>query len=124
MSTINERIIHQLKNNKSLNQKGLAEYLGRGTSTISQWLTQGRDIPSDCIIPICEYLQVSIFWLLTGSDVNITDMTTEEKEWLNLYKDIPISERKECIGFIKGYIAHGDMHGDTNKERQRKASGN
>ena len=65
---ITNRIKDLLKNNKSLSQKELATYLQKAPSTISQWLTQNRDIPAECIIPICEYLDCSINWLLTGTE--------------------------------------------------------
>lgn len=65
---ITNRIKSLLKNNKSLSQKELATYLQKAPSTISQWFTKNRDIPAECIVPICKYLGCSINWLLTGTE--------------------------------------------------------
>lgn len=80
-----ERIKSILKTNKSLNQKDLSAYLNKAPSTISQWLTQNRDIPAECIIPICEYFDCSINWLLTGTD-HANDASSAEQKLLNLYR--------------------------------------
>ncbi|MDE5818306.1 MAG: helix-turn-helix domain-containing protein [Lachnospiraceae bacterium] len=69
MSLINERIATRIdKSNHMLSQKGLAQYIGKAQSTISQWLTQNRSVPSEYIIQICEYLDCSVNWLLTGEE--------------------------------------------------------
>lgn len=82
---ITERIKNVIKTNEALNQKDLSSYLKKAPSTISQWLTQNRDIPAEYIIPICEYLGCSVNWLLTGTN-HATDASSTEQKLLSLYR--------------------------------------
>lgn len=107
MSDIYERINKVIDQNAEFTQAGLAHYLGKANSTLSQWLSQKRPIPADCIIPICEYLNVTIMWLLTGNDSKEVGLSSEEQEWIDLYRKFPPENsaiKNECIGFVKGYI--------------------
>lgn len=90
MSSKNEHIIMRIKdlfaNNNSLTQKDLALYLQKAPSTISQWLKQGREIPAECIAPICKFFGCSINWLLTGTDIEFTSkLDPQQQKLLELY---------------------------------------
>lgn len=90
MSSKNEHIIMRIKdlfaNNASLTQKDLASYLQKAPSTISQWLKQGREIPAECVAPICEFFGCSINWLLTGTDIEFTSkLDPQQQKLLELY---------------------------------------
>ena len=98
-----ERIVELLSQQGKM-QKDLCKYLDVGTSTFSNWVTRGTDPPSKYIIPICEFLGVSCEYLLTGKEKKI-QMSQQEQDWMNLFYGIPSTERRECIGFVKGYIA-------------------
>lgn len=91
MSIINNLL--NLLNQSNINQKELCSYLGVGTSTVSNWKTRGSDPPAKYIIPICEFLNVSPEYLLTGEERIVP--TTHEKETL-LLTDI---ENKLIIDF-------------------------
>ena len=63
--TISQRIFFELnKQNKS--QKDLSEATGISTSTISAWNKRGTDPPADLIVPIANFLEVSVEYLLLG----------------------------------------------------------
>lgn len=92
-SNKNEHIIMRIKallaTNKTLTQKALASHLQRAPSTISQWFRQNRDIPADCIIPICEFFDCSISWLLTGNEndtVYCQKANNQEQKLLDFYR--------------------------------------
>ena len=90
MSSKNEHIILRIKdlfaNNNSLTQKDLASYLQKAPSTISQWLKHGREIPAECVTPICEFFGCSINWLLTGADIEYTSkLDPQQQKLLELY---------------------------------------
>jgi len=65
--TINERILQNIQL-RHTTQKDLAEHLGIGASTLNNWLKLGRSIPAEYIIPICEFLEVTIEYLLSGEN--------------------------------------------------------
>ena len=103
---INEFLKNALKENKHT-QKQLSEFIGVPTSTVNNWLKLNRSIPAECIIPICEFLNVSPCYLLTGEDNSPKDteisnniyFTNEiEKEALCLFKKLPEREQLKLIG--------------------------
>ena len=63
--TVNERVSSVLKSKKAT-QRDLAAEIGVSTSTLNNWLKLGRDIPAQYIVPICEFLNTSPAYLLTG----------------------------------------------------------
>ena len=61
--SIIERIT-QIMDTKRLNQSDLCKILGIKDSTFSTWKTRGTDPPAKYILLICEYLGVSVDYLL------------------------------------------------------------
>lgn len=56
---------------KTLSKQGktmseLANYLGTAPSTINGWKKENRNPSSEIIIPICEFLNISVMYILTG----------------------------------------------------------
>lgn len=108
MSEINKRIYKIIRSDKKLTQSGLASYLGKSSSTLSQWFSEDRPIPADCIIPICEYLDVSIMWLLTGSDYSNKLFNKqnyiEEQNLLQNFSSLPKNVKERVIGYVEGHL--------------------
>ena len=68
---INDRIFNLLKE-QGKTGKQLATFLGTRQSTVSGW--KGDKTPStNMLLPICEFLGISIEYLLTGKEHNQTD---------------------------------------------------
>jgi transcriptional regulator with XRE-family HTH domain len=63
---------------KRLNQNKLAAYIGVPTSTLNNWLKFGRDISADYVIPICEFIDVSPIYLLSGKEPVTTNSQPAE----------------------------------------------
>ncbi|UAA39856.1 helix-turn-helix transcriptional regulator [Paraneptunicella aestuarii] len=59
------RLRHLLQNQQNLKQLVLASAVGVEESTISRWLA-GGNIKISHLIALCEYLDVSVDWLLLG----------------------------------------------------------
>lgn len=107
----NEHIIERIKTilttNKSLNQKDLSAYLKKAPSTISQWITQNRDIPAECIIPICEYLGCSVNWLLSGTDtVHFLQSDSQEQKLINDFRMLPVDAKEELLDILAIKLKH------------------
>lgn len=63
--TVGQRVLEILsKKNKTMSQ--LARHLGTTPSTINGWKQPNRNPSSEILIPICEFLDVSVMYLLTG----------------------------------------------------------
>ena len=117
MSLINDRIVEQINSsNHLLSQKGLAQHLGKAQSTISQWLTQGRAIPSDHIIPICEYLNCSVDWLLTGNNIQKQDLfnNVNEQNLVDRYRQLSAKDKEEIEDLIEFKIERTKKGNDRN----------
>ena len=81
---ISERIL-QLLNDKGLKQKDLALYTGISQSAISDWRKKGTNPSADKIVKICEFLNVSTDFLLTGVD---KPNSKNESKLLEIYNNL------------------------------------
>lgn len=93
-----ERIfqIMKLKNIKNIE---LAEKLNINKSVVSNWKSRNTNPPSEMIIPICELLNISPIYLLTGKE-DLNNLTDEE---INLLKKYDLLTEKNK-GKVETYI--------------------
>lgn len=98
-----QRIVTLLKE-KELKKSDLCKHLGINNSTMANWQSRNTDPPSKYIIPICEFLDVSPYYLLTGSErevakdvVSETDQkaldTVQQLPEYKQHKDLSLTER-------------------------------
>ena len=80
--------IHDLRKEKELTQKQLADLVGVSDKTISKWET-GRGIPDTAIMnELCKVLGISINELLSGERLSIDSYNGKaEENMVNLLKD-------------------------------------
>lgn len=95
--TITERLFKTMKE-KGIKAADLAKKLKTSDSTVSNWKSRGTLPPANYIIPICEVLEVSAYYLLTGEELEegIKPLTAEETAILEAYKACS-PERKEIV---------------------------
>ncbi len=111
MNDIYNRILLETKKN-GLDGNKIALLLGLKKSPLTDW-KNGKSAPTtEQIIKLCDIFAVSADYLLTGSTYfNLNNITVEEQEWLDLYKQLSKTAdshtKDECIGFVKGYIERG-----------------
>lgn len=109
---INQRV-QGLLNNSKLIQKELSTYISVAPSTLNNWIKLGRSIPSEYIIPICEFFGVSLEYLLTGKEnacslatihanekeqIKIKSIDAKEQRLLNAFRALPLEEQFCFIG--------------------------
>ena len=98
-----ERIVEEL-NKQGIQYKTLCDYIDVSPSTFSNWINRKTDPPARYIIPICEFLNISVFYLLTGEDKSNSTQDSEDQEWLDMIKKLPKEAQSEFKGELKGYI--------------------
>ena len=87
--------ILDLLERKGLKQSDLCSYININTSTMTNWKNRKTDPPAKYIIPICEFLDISPYRLLTGKEKSSpTDLTADEQELLTYYKDLTKREKR------------------------------
>ena len=103
---ITARIL-DLLDTKHLKMADLCRSIGVATSTMANWKTRETDPPAKMIVPICEFLNVSPEYLLTGNEsvssiYNDTDPHFTELK--DLYYRLPDRQQGELIGYAKRMV--------------------
>lgn len=99
---INQRVQKLLANSK-LTQKELSAYISVAPSTLNNWIKLGRSIPSEYIIPICEFFDISLEHLLTGKENKldkqneIYQINNREKELLKYFRELSNEEQVRLL---------------------------
>lgn len=115
-----QRILMLLEE-KSLTATDLCHAIGINTSTMTNWKNRGTDPPAKLIIPICEFLEVSCNYLLTGNDNSKAEMlSSEDTEWLSLIHQLPRDAQLEFRGELKGYLKCLDKQQPTAPDKDTK----
>ena len=107
--TISERIFERL-NEMHLSQKNFSEKTGIRQSTISEWKAKRTNPSSDKIMIICEVLEVSPEWLLSGAETKgtyrnqvdrfVIDRDSELGELLIEFNRMSSRDRARVQGYI------------------------
>lgn len=71
--TICERMFSILDARADKNAAGLCRKIGVNTNQTTNWKNRNTDPPAKFLIPICEYLEVSVIYLLTGTEASDED---------------------------------------------------
>ena len=80
---INERMFEVIEQ-KKIKMNKLADYLQVSKSVVSTWKNRGTNPPAEYIERICEFLDISIEWLITGKEKE--NITTEEEKIIKAYR--------------------------------------
>ena len=79
--------LNSILKKRKITQKGLCQQVGITESKLSYWLTKGKSIPSEYIVPICKYLNISPIFLLTGQESDSKNQITLSKEEIEFIKE-------------------------------------
>ena len=93
--------IKQLCATKGTNISNLEKELGYGNGSLSK----AKKIPSDRILDIAKYFNVSMEYIMTGNtDSNVEFITLNDVARLPIYGRIPAGIPKEAIQEVEGFI--------------------
>ena len=98
--TIGERI-HDILIKKRLKQIDLAVFLGTNSSTVIGW-KKGKTPSSDVIVPISEFLGVSVEYILTGKE-NTNNLPMDLQELIHKYGTLDSVEKKLVMERINAF---------------------
>lgn len=119
--TVIERI-SALLSEKSLKQVNLAAYIGVSNKTLNGWIKKNRDVPTDKIIPICRFFDISTEYLLTGEDYSeISTVDPLEQELRVLIHQLPRGGKEKVKIFITGLNEGMSVAADERQEAKRMA---
>lgn len=89
--TVIERLLIIL-NEKNLKMSDLCAYIGINASTMTTWKTRNTDPPAKHLFRICEFLNISLEYLLTGEEQKKSpsspQLNEDESELLNQFKKL------------------------------------
>lgn len=109
--TIIERILNLL-DEKGLKMSELCQYIGVGTSTMANWKTRNTDPPAKYIAPICEFLNVSFDYILTGKKNTSSENSDDVNKALHYYERLTVEQKD----YIKGEMVRLYMAEPANKQ--------
>lgn len=117
---ISQKVQDELKKH-NLTQKELSNHLSIATSTINNWIKLNRSIPAEYIIPICEFLNITPYYLLTGKEKEEFE-NIPEQELLESYRKLSDFEKGEVLGDIKRRVANAEQVKKPNVRRVYQAA--
>lgn len=117
--SIGERV-HTLLEEKGKRQKELADFLGTRASTVNGWKQGNKTPSSELLLPICEFLDISIEYLLTGEERNTVkqisnnnDLSTDETDLLTYFRELSRSNQRAILV---------QMENTINQEKEQSAT--
>lgn len=95
------RFISQMRREKNLTQRQLAESLGITDKTVSKWET-GRGLPEvSLMMPLCELLDISVNELLSGEKIAEKDYRRRSEEVImDLMREKEENKRKVILSVV------------------------
>lgn len=96
---------------KKIKSVDLAEKLNIHKGVISKWKSRSTNPPSEYIVPICEFLGVSLHFLLTGEEEQTEEFNSEEIGLIHMFRELHPE--------IKHYIMKSVQQNYEGKKRKR-----
>lgn len=111
MDSIVIRIL-SLVEKSGLTDKTILQESEISKSSLTEW-RKGKAKPStDAIVKLATYFNVSTDYLLLG-DCRNNDLKPDETEWLQLYSQLSLENKRELIAFVKGYLMAKGLPANT-----------
>lgn len=108
---ISERIF-QVMEKKHITQTALSERTGISQRTISDWKRKKTNPTLEKVIPLCEALEISPIYLLTGEDDSAAytvqqarvneNLREDEQLVVDYYNSMSETKKRRLIAYMKG----------------------
>lgn len=99
--SICERLFMLLEQSQDKSAADLCRVLGVNTSQTTNWKQRNTDPPAKYLMAICEYLGVSVEYLLTGQETSediARGLSDEERDLVELYRGLDKAGRRIVMG--------------------------
>ena len=110
--------LNNILKERKITQKELCQQISIAESKLSYWLTKSKSIPSEYIIPICNYLNISLSVLLTGQEYNPDNhiiLSKEEIEFIKKYRYLSNKSKSEIRNTLN-HLYEIEKRMETTKE--------
>lgn len=98
-----ERILNLIESS-GLSDAAFCHELSLGNGIIGKW-RNGKQKPSlDAVVKIAAYFEVSIDYLVTGTEQTAYSYTEEDSDWIQLIHKLPKEKQIEFRGELIGYL--------------------
>lgn len=105
--TVGEKIV-ELRQKNNVYQKDLAKFLGVGVSCLSLWEKGQRQISVEQLKKVAEFFNVSIDYLTGLSPIEKEELTEEERELIEIIKELNEEQTQELSNYLDFIIAKRD----------------
>lgn len=106
--SINQRLF-KILDEKGISNTDLAKGTGIKTNTISDWRTKGTNPSADKIHRICEFLNITPTFLLTGSDNEESLFSETEKALVYEFRKLSELHKGKLLGRMEVYLEDYDF---------------
>ena len=116
LMTASERIL-QLLDEQKMTQKEFAKLTGIPESTVSDWKKKKTNPSSDKIMIICQVLNVTPEWLLSGIEEDgsrsnknnyyVIDRNSDVGEIVEAFGNMDATQRSRFAGYVKALLDMG-----------------
>lgn len=101
--------LQEIREQKNIMQKDLAEKLNKTRACISSWETNKTEPDLQSLISLANILEVSTDYLLgRTNDVGLVEvqheLTHDQQELLSLYNQMSFQDKNQLIGFAKALV--------------------
>jgi bacteriophage CI repressor helix-turn-helix domain len=106
MSVI-DRIVELLQK-KGVSQADICNYIGIKYNVFTTWKTRETDPPTKYLVQICEFLNITLEYLLTGEESKSSNeihlANANETTMLNLFRMLSEKEQDRIIGRLENMV--------------------
>ena len=121
---INKRILDLLKKSNKT-QLELSVFLGISASTLNNWLKLNRSIPSELIIPICEFFEVTANYILIGQDEKINNQLDKlDLLLLETFGNLSAENQLDVLAIIKQKLENQNKNENSENKSFMETSKN
>ena len=99
MNETGKKIV-ELRQKREITQKQLADYLGIGVPCLSLWESGKREVSAKMLTKLSKFFNVSIDYLLGITPQELLQLGKEERELIELIKELDTDGVKELSRFI------------------------
>lgn len=93
--------IRELIDEKGIQAKDIAEYIGVTQAAMSNYIAGRRNIDTDTLSKIAKFLNVSLEFLIDNTNVNKVELNEKEQKLLKVFQGMSEEKQDAFLKFIE-----------------------